>query len=71
MSEDTSGFYRLDPEAGLLHGPNFVMAPTFTLRRETHEQETYPVGGWYWFESDAEARTFFGLPPSPVTGLDN
>ena len=33
---DTSGFYKLDPENGELYfGPLFVSAPTFELLRET------------------------------------
>jgi hypothetical protein len=58
--EDTSGFYKLD--GVLLFGPNFVLNASYELRRETHEQHTYPVDGWYWFDSEAEARAFFGLP---------
>lgn len=65
--EDTSGFYKLDGE--LLYGPNFVLNANYELRKETHTQNTYPVDGWYWFDSEDEARLFFDLPkPSePVT----
>lgn len=61
--EDTSGFYKQDGD--LLFGPNFVLNANYELRRETHEQHTYPVDGWYWFDSEAEARAFFGLPATP------
>lgn len=57
---DTSGFYKLDGD--LLFGPNFVLNASYELRRETYKQYTYPVDGWYWFDSEAEARTFFNLP---------
>ena len=57
--EDTSGFYKLDGD--LLFGPNFVLNANYELRRETQEQHTYPVDGWYWFDSEGEARSFFGL----------
>lgn len=82
---DTSGFYRFDKEAAtLLYAPNFVYAPTFTLRRGMRDSKlppiakarvvdvakkvpvTYPVDGWYWFDGEAEARAFFGLPPALV-----
>ena len=56
--DDTSGFYKQDGE--LLFGPNFVLNANYELRRETHEDHTYPVDGWYWFDSEAEARAFFG-----------
>lgn len=59
--EDTSGFYKLDGE--LLHGPNFVYAPEFTLLKEHHAEYSYPVGGWYWFDSLEEAHAHFGITP--------
>lgn len=61
--EDTSGFYKLDGE--LLYGPNFVFGPygAYELRKETHTENEYPVDGWYWFDTEKQAREFFGLPP--------
>ena len=61
---ETSGFYKLDGE--LLYGPNFVLNANFELRRATHEQHTYPVDGWYWFDSEEEARIFFNLPAPAI-----
>ena len=58
--DDTSGFYKLDGE--LLYGPNFVLNANYELRRETHNQHSYPVDGWYWFDSEDAARAHFGLP---------
>jgi len=58
---DTSGFYKLDGEV-LLYGPNFVLHADFELRREAYDQHSYPTDGWHWFDSEAEARAFFGLP---------
>ena len=57
---DTSGIYKLD--ADLLYGPNFVLNANYELRRETHDQHTYPIDGWSWFDSEEEARLFFDLP---------
>ena len=57
--DNSSGFYKLDGE--LLHGPNFVLNADYELRKETHEQHTYPVDGWYWFDSEAEAYAFFNI----------
>ncbi len=59
--EDTSGFYKLDGD--LLYGPNFVLNANYELRKETHTEYTYPVDGWYWFDSEEQARIFFDLPP--------
>ena len=57
---DTNGFYKLD--ADLLYGPNYVLNANYELRRETKDQHTYPIDGWYWFDSEEEARLFFDLP---------
>jgi hypothetical protein len=60
--EDTSGFYKLD--GTLLYGPNFVLGPygTYELRKETYATHTYPVDGWYWFDTETDAKDFFGIP---------
>ena len=54
---DTSGFYK--NENGMLLFGNLVLNANYELRREEHEQYTYPVDGWYWFNSEKEAKTFF------------
>lgn len=61
--ENTSGFYKLDGEE-LLYGPNFVFGPysAYELRKETKDTHTYPVDGWYWFDSEEDAKVFFKLP---------
>jgi len=58
--EDTSGFYKLDNEV-LLYGPHFVLNANYELRKETHTEHTYPVDGWYWFDTEQEAKDFFGI----------
>jgi hypothetical protein len=58
--DDTSGFYKTDGE--LLFGPNYVLNAAYELRRELHETYSYPVDGWWWFDSEAQARAFFDLP---------
>lgn len=57
---DTGGFYKTDSE-NLFFGPNYVLNKDYELLRETHEQHTYPVDGWSWFENEEEARVNFGL----------
>jgi hypothetical protein len=61
-TQDTSGFYKLDGD--LLFGPHYVLNKDYQLHREQHESYTYPVDGWYWFESEDAARAFFDLPVS-------
>lgn len=68
---DTSGFYKRDGDM-LLYGPNFVLNADYELRRETREQNAYPVDGWQWFESAEEAYAANGLAmpvaePVPTT----
>lgn len=57
--ENTSGFYKQDGE--ILYGPNFVLNANYELRKETYQEHTYPVDGWYWFDSKKEAYTFFNV----------
>lgn len=59
-----SGFYKFVPE--LMHAPNFVAAPDYTLEADTKDQHTYPVDGWYWFDSEEEAKQFFGVGQAGV-----
>jgi len=61
-----AAFYRVENEE-LQEAPNFVYGPTYTLSKDEKDTYTYPTeGGWYWFNSEEEARTFFGLPePEP------
>ena len=62
---DTSGFYKLDGDQ-LLYGPNFVINANYELKRENKDQYTYPVDGWYWFDSEQLAREFWNLPEPTI-----
>ena len=64
---NTSGFYCLNTQEplSLFYATNRVTSKEFELFKELHESYTYPIGGWTWFESEAEARIFFELPPLP------
>jgi hypothetical protein len=64
MIKDTSGFYRMSEET-LFFAPNAVRAPTYDLFRKDKDTYTYPVEGWYWFDTREAARAFFGLPLEP------
>lgn len=65
----TSGFYSLDdtidtdglPVNILRYGQYFVAAPDYYLKREEKDNHEYPVGGWYWFDSEEEAKAFFNI----------
>jgi hypothetical protein len=53
--------YKLD-EGSLLCGPTTVMGADIELLRQDKDTYDYPVAGWYWFDSEEEAREFLGLP---------
>lgn len=53
-------FYKYDGE--LLEAPTAIESMDFALYAEFYEQYSYPVFGWYWFDTRAEALEFFGLP---------
>lgn len=61
---DTSGFYKND-FGDLLYGPNYVLGGSYNLYKAQKDTYTYPIGGWYWFDSEEEARIFFNLPKPP------
>ena len=64
--DDTSGFYKYEDKA-LLYGPTQVTGPYYDLLRQNHTEYNYPVDGWYWFDTEEQAREFFGLPPINLT----
>lgn len=53
-----SGWYKMDGE-DLLHSPNIVESAEYLLIAEFREDYDLPVGGWYWFDSEEEANSFF------------
>jgi hypothetical protein len=58
-NEDTSGFYKLE-NSELFYGKNFVYGIEYTnLLRENKDSYSYPVGGWYWFDTIEQAKIFF------------
>lgn len=51
-------FYKINGES-LITAPNSVHTPTITLKAEEHTTYTYPIEGWYWFNSLHEAMIAF------------
>ena len=49
------GFYKND-NGQLLYGPNIVEGNGYVLVKENHDQYQYPIDGWYWFETEEEAK---------------
>lgn len=57
-------FYKYDGE--LFEAPSAVESAEFSLYAEFYEQYSYPVMGWYWFDTREEALAFFDLPAEQV-----
>lgn len=53
------GFYKYESE--LEFAPSGIICNDWILCAEEHETLTYPIHGWYWFNSRLEAETFFKL----------
>jgi hypothetical protein len=64
----TSGFYRVaDGEIQAALGN--VHAPEYTLLTADKDTYTYPVDGWYWFDSYAKALQELTTNPRRITRL--
>ena len=50
-------FYKKDGES-LLQG-EMVSMPELTLTADNQAQHTYPINGWYWFDTLDEAIEFY------------
>lgn len=46
---------------GVLLNGNVVTTPNVELTVETKDDFDYPVEGWHWFDTEEEAREFFGV----------
>ena len=55
---DTSGFYK-NYSGHLIYGPTCISHKDFELLREKKDEYQYPVDGWYWFDSEKDAKNFF------------
>jgi len=58
--ETTAGFYKLE-DNNWQYAPNFVDAPNYQLLKENKDTYTYPIDGWYWFDTEQEAYEFFQI----------
>lgn len=54
------GFYKKDNEQ-ILEGENCIFTPNISMTKETKDDFTYPIEGWYWFDTKEEASVFFNI----------
>jgi hypothetical protein len=54
------GFYKFDNEL-LSYAATSVYAPNYTLLAENHVTIAFPINGWFWFNSQSEAESYFGI----------
>ena len=53
-------FYKMINESDYTFGPEVINAE-YQLLTEDKDTYIYPVDNWYWFNSEEEAKVFFGL----------
>jgi hypothetical protein len=61
------GFYKND-NGSLIWSADRVLNENFELWLDQKDTYTYPVEGWYWFDSEIEARRSlkcYGIQPFP------
>jgi hypothetical protein len=52
-------FYKLIDD--YLHSGPFVQMPDGFLHKDFLDTYTFPIDGWYYFETEQEAKDFFGI----------
>lgn len=52
-------FYKKDGDMLLAGGT--INSPVVTLKVEDKDSFEYPQDGWYWFDTEDEAYSFFGI----------
>lgn len=55
-------FYKLLDDNSLTSGP-FVQSLDYILDYHFKDDYTFPIDGWYWFDTDEEANEFFNIEP--------
>jgi hypothetical protein len=56
----SSGFYK-NENNNMLYAPETVSGPYYFLNKDEFQNYTYPIDGWYYFNTENEAKDFFGL----------
>jgi hypothetical protein len=67
---NTLGFYKKE-ETEILYAPNTIEGPGYVLIASEKDSYDYPVDGWVWAQSEADAISYFetadqNIPPFDV-----
>jgi len=54
------GFYKFENDL-LRYAATGVYTPNYTILAQDHATISYPVDGWFWFDSQADAEAFFEI----------
>jgi len=53
-------FYKLLEDGTVSYG-QFVQSVDYELISDFHNDYTYPIDGWYWFDNVTDAESYFGI----------
>ena len=53
-------FYKYENEQ-LMYGPHVMYPDGTILHKDITDLSTLPIDGWYYFESEQEAKIFFNI----------
>ena len=56
------GYYKIE-DRQIIYAPQGVRSATYLLLPNENQNHTYPIDGWYWFNSLEEATETLGYPP--------
>lgn len=69
--KNLSGFYKINSDKNILYASLLVMNKEYTIKKELKDTYSYPIDGWYWFDTEDEAYAFFGIEKPKTEVLNN
>jgi hypothetical protein len=66
---NNAGFYKKE-DSQILYAPNIVEGPNYVLVAVNKDSYEYPIDGWIWAQSEADAISYFEIANETVTPFD-
>ena len=66
---NNAGFYKKE-DTQILYAPNIVEGPSYVLIASEKDTYDYPVDGWIWAQSEADAISYFETADETVMPFD-